>query len=121
MTTLVIPVKRPPMTSNEQRRWHWRTVYARKKLAEQLVFFAAKRARIGTLTVPQSISVTWYAPDARRRDSDALGPFLKASLDALVTAQVLRDDSAKFVTETRMRIDIDRTNPRIEIVLEESK
>ncbi len=118
--TLTVWLRRPPMTSNDQRRAHWTTVRNAKAEVEYRVRHAAQQARIGTLTVPQAVSVTWYAPDARRRDSDSLSPFLKASLDALVKCGVLRDDCPPHVAQTAMRTVVDRTNPRIEIQLEET-
>ena len=120
MTVLTLDVPRPPMTANQQRAWHWRKQHQAKHLAETLVWAAAKQARIGTLTAPQTVSVVWYAPDARRRDSDALGPMLKASLDALVKSGVLEDDDHKHVTSTSMSIQLDRERPRIEIHIEET-
>lgn len=119
MTTLVLNVPRPPMTANEQRRWHWRKVHRAKNEAETLVWVAARAARIPTLTAKQAISVTWYAPNAIRRDSDALGPFLKASLDALVKCGVLADDDSKHVRIAGLDIDLDRDRPRIEITITE--
>ncbi|AKJ72084.1 RusA family crossover junction endodeoxyribonuclease [Gordonia alkanivorans] len=120
MTILTLDVPRPPMTANQQRSWHWRKVHQAKNLAETLVWAAAKQARIRPLTAPQTVSVVWYTPDARRRDTDALGPMLKASLDALVKSGVLVDDDSKHVTATSMAIELDRDRPRIEIHIQET-
>lgn len=121
MITLTIDIPRPPMTANDQRRWHWRKVARAKNEAETLVWAAARAARIPTLTAKQAISVTWYAPNAIRRDSDALSPFLKATLDALVKCGALVDDDHKHVRIDGLDIQIDRTHPRIEITIEETQ
>lgn len=117
--TIVLDVPRPAMTSNDQRRWHWTKVRRAKADMQTRVWAAVKQARIPTLTAPTRVSVTWYAPNAIRRDSDALGPFLKAALDALVAANVIGDDDRTHVLGTSMAVDIDRVNPRIELQLTE--
>ncbi|GAA1881815.1 hypothetical protein [Williamsia serinedens] len=117
---LSIPLRRPPLTSNDQRRAHWTTVRNAKAEVEYRVRHAAQQARIGTLSAPQTVTVIWHAPDDRRRDSDSLSPFLKASLDALVKCGVLEDDCPPHVTSTSMRTVVDRANPRIEIQLQEA-
>ncbi|AYD83953.1 RusA-like resolvase [Gordonia phage Getalong] len=121
MTVLTLDVPRPPMTANQQRAWHWRKQHQAKNHAETLVWAAARQARIPLLTAPQTVRVVWYAPDARRRDSDALGPMLKASLDALVKCGVLVDDDHRHVTSTSMAIALDRDRPRIELHIEEAQ
>ncbi|MGY5210094.1 RusA family crossover junction endodeoxyribonuclease [Nocardia gipuzkoensis] len=113
-------MRRPPMTANDQRRAHWTRVRkAKSQVAEQVGWAARQQLPRGLRLDRVSVRVTWYAPDARRRDSDGLGPFLKAALDALTAAGVLPDDDAAHVIETRQRVEIDRTNPRITIELED--
>lgn len=118
--TLVLPLTRPPLTANDQRRAHWAYVAQAKRKVALLVMSAANSDE---QFLPQfqscRVSVTWFAPDARRRDSDSLGPFLKASLDALVTAGVLRDDCPPHVLSTTLAVEVDRERPRIEITLTE--
>ena len=70
--TLTLPIPRPLLTTNQARSQHWRKAYRAKNETEQLVRSALVLAPISTLTAPQTVLVTWYAPDARRRDSDAL-------------------------------------------------
>lgn len=116
--TLTVDLPRPPLTSNDQRRAHWTKVRDAKATTETLVVIAAKNAQVPRIDYAD-ITITWYAPDAKRRDPDALSPFLKASLDALVHAGVLEDDNSKFVRQVAMRTTIDRERPRIEIELKE--
>ena len=116
--TLTLPIPRPLLTTNQARSQHWRKAYRAKNETEQLRS-ALVLAPISTLTAPQTVLVTWYAPDARRRDSDALDFTKKAILDALVKSGVLEDDSWKQVHSATTAIVIDRDNPRIEITLEE--
>ena len=119
MTILTLALKRPPLTSNDQRRAHWTTVRKAKADVELLVRAAAREAKTAPVG-PCSVEIIWWAPDARIRDSDSLGPFLKASLDALVRCGVLARDDYRHVLGTTTRIAIDRVNPRIEIHLKET-
>ncbi len=117
---VTLPLLRPPMTSNDQRRMHWTKVRkAKAEVASQVGWRAREQLRKGLRLNRTRVTVTWYAPDARRRDSDALGPFLKAALDALVVIGVLPDDHSAHVVETSQRIIVDRSNPRMTITLED--
>lgn len=117
--TLTLPIPRPLLTTNQARSQHWRNAYRAKNQTEALVRNALALARIRTLSAPITVSVTWYAPDARRRDTDSLGFTLKAILDAMVKAGVIGDDDWRHVTRTTTAIAIDRHHPRIEITITE--
>lgn len=114
---LTLPLRRPLMTANDQRRAHWSAVRAAKADTELLVRSAAQRARLPRFGRCH-VTVTWYAPDARIRDSDALAPCLKAVLDALVRGGWLPGDDHWFVASTRQAIAVDRANPRITIEID---
>ncbi|WP_182359535.1 hypothetical protein [Tomitella gaofuii] len=115
---LVAELRKPPMTANEQRRATWRTMRAAKYEAGQLVWALAKRARVPRLRRAR-VDVVWHAPTRTRRDADALGPFLKATLDGLVQAGVLGDDDYRHVPRVGLGVEIDRARPRIEITITE--
>lgn len=116
---IVTPFRRPPMSVNEQRRAHYHQQAKAKKEVGDVVSWLAKRQGLKNLR-PCIVTVTWFVPDKRRRDTDGLGFFLKAAVDGLVQAGALPDDHSDWVVETRLSIDkSDTTNPRIEITLEE--
>lgn len=115
---IVTPFKRPPMTLNEQRRAHFFQVAKAKEEVATVVQWMAKRQGIPRLD-RVTVHVTWFAPDRRRRDNDSLAPFLKATKDALVAAGVLHDDSSEYVQQDSMAVSVDKSNPRIEIVITE--
>lgn len=115
---LSVDARKPPLTSNEQRRAHWRTVAKAKKEAAEPILWLVRQQNIPQLD-RVNVTVTWFAPDARRRDSDSLGPYVKAVLDALVESGVLKDDDSRYVLQTTMRTVIDREHPRIETRIEE--
>ncbi|WP_227979950.1 hypothetical protein [Nocardia spumae] len=116
--TLDVPHDRPPMTSNDQRRMSWPQVRAAKSRVASDVAWMAKQAKLPVLPYPVRVTVTWWAPNARRRDPDSLGPWCKAALDALVSCGVLTDDSHRYVLAVTQEIRLDRDNPRITITLE---
>ena len=118
--TIVIPTRRPIMTANDQRRWHWTRVRDAKHAMQTEIWAHLKQAHIPTLTPPITVAATWYAPNHVRRDSDGLGPWMKAACDALVTANLIADDSWDYILGCSTAVRIDRDNPRIEIVLEET-
>ncbi|NKV28178.1 hypothetical protein GS921_00390 [Rhodococcus hoagii] len=111
---------RPPLTMNEWRNCHWR----KKSLAKKRIGYQVIKAvnECGTL-VPRidraKVTITQHAPDGRRRDADGLSAFRKDVLDALVAQRILPDDNHKHVIDGGNHIAIDRTNPRMEILLEE--
>lgn len=115
---IVTPFKRPPITANEAKGAHYHAEAKAKRQVADVVMALAKRQGIKDLR-ESIITVTWYAPDKRRRDNDSLSPFLKATKDALVTVGVWPDDHCFWVVEDRMSVKLDRSNPRIEILLQE--
>lgn len=68
---------------------------------------------------PVYMHYTWYEPN-RRRDLDNVSSFgRKVIQDALVDAGVLRDDGWKYVVGFSDRFDVDKNNPRIEVLIRE--
>lgn len=117
---IVTPFTRPPMSANDQRRAHYHQQAKAKKEVGDVVAWIARRQGLKQLR-PCIVTVIWYAPDKRRRDTDSLGFFLKAALDGLIKVGVWPDDHSDWVVETRLSIDKTHTdNPRIEIILEET-
>lgn len=114
---LTIPLERPPMTANDQRRAHWAKVSAAKKLIQGHVITQVRATGLGKQEAPVDVWVTWFAPDRRKRDSDALGPCLKAVLDGLRMAGVLVDDCPPHVRWSGHRVVPRPGNPCIEVAL----
>ena len=91
------------MSANQQKRAHYHQVAKAKKLVGEEVCALARGKRIPLLDVC-TVEVIWHVADKRKRDTDGLGPFLKAALDALVQAGVLVDDHSGYVPRTCMSI-----------------
>lgn len=62
---------------------------------------------------------TWYEPN-KRRDKDNISSFGRNVIqDALVQCGVLKDDGWKYVVGFSDRFDVDKENPRIEVLIKE--
>lgn len=88
--------EKPPLSANQ--RLHWRKKADITASIRREVAWWAKAARIG----PQDHIVVQlhYAPqDKRRRDAANLTATQKPSVDGLVDAGVVPDDTARWVTE----------------------
>lgn len=68
---------------------------------------------------PVEMHYTWYEPN-KRRDHDNVSSFgRKVIQDALVNAAVLKDDGWKHVVGFSDRFEVDKENPRIEVLIKE--
>ncbi len=65
-----------------------------------------------------AIELVAYMPDKRRRDLDGV---LANVLDALVKARVLADDSHTHVPQQRITSEIDRDDPRLDVVIRRAR
>lgn len=115
---LTIPCRKPAMTSNEQRRWHWAKQAEAIKTMHWQVRAALSAHPVAPQTEQIAIRVTQYPPTRTARDHDSLNPFMKAAQDALVKAGILVDDTSAYVPRGTTAIGpVDRDNPRIELRL----
>lgn len=68
---------------------------------------------------PVFMEYAWIEP-SRRRDKDNISSFgRKVIQDALVNTGVLKDDGWKEVVGFSDRFDVDKENPRIEVLIKE--
>lgn len=80
-------------------RGHWRTREPRRKYWLDLVQTRIRQHRIPRIEVPGRVLVvvTFSWPDHRRRDVGNLQPTAKVILDGVVRAEILADDSDRYV------------------------
>ena len=64
------------------------------------------------------ITFRWFCKN-RKKDSDNIVVGKKFILDGLVEAGVLKNDGWKQVAGFKDEFEVDRDNPRIEIIIEE--
>lgn len=68
---------------------------------------------------PVYMEYLWAEPD-RRRDKDNISSYgRKVIQDALVDTGVLKDDGWKHITGFSDRFEVDKKNPRIEVLIRE--
>lgn len=68
---------------------------------------------------PVFMEYLWVEP-SRRRDKDNISSFgRKVVQDALVSTGVLKDDGWKHVVGFSDRFEVDKNNPRIEVIIRE--
>lgn len=120
MYSITLPLLRPPLTLNDQRRAHWTKVRRAKAEVENLVGWHARAQLPKGLRLDRvRLTVIWYAPNARVRDADSLAPLTKSALDALVRSGYLLNDDSTHVLSVAQQVRIDREHPRIVLELEE--
>ena len=64
---------------------------------------------------PAVLYATFYCKDNRRRDLDNM---LSTVLDALRHAGILEDDSWQYLPRIVATADLDKENPRVELIIE---
>jgi Holliday junction resolvase RusA-like endonuclease len=88
MIRIDLPWPKPPLTGNDRGHTRYSPFTRVKGEAQTAIRNAKVRAIVGA-----DVTLHWLIPTRGRRDSDNLGPTLKACLDALVAERVLPDDS----------------------------
>ena len=100
-----------------------RYVGAQMKKADQsiIIHYAKKQLRGISIEKPVFMEYTWYEA-GRQRDKDNISSFgRKVIQDGLVMAHVLRGDGWEHIEGFSDRFEVDRKNPRIEILIREGE
>ena len=93
--------------------------YAKAKgLHTEAVAWGCAGVPKGQLKMPVDITCTWITKDLRK-DPDNVSAGVKFILDGLVQAGILPDDRRKQIGSITHKFDVDKLNPRVEIVLSE--
>jgi crossover junction endodeoxyribonuclease RusA len=110
---VALPVGLQLMNSND--RVHWSKRAKVSSLIRTTARGLCKDIPKGLLKV--KIRAVYYAPDNRRRDVSNLFPSVKAAVDGLVDAGVIKDDNDKFVVALEM-VRGEYNVPRGQLVIE---
>jgi crossover junction endodeoxyribonuclease RusA len=101
---------------NANDRDHWRKSAGKTATIRSVARGQAKGIpRLGKVKV----RCVYYAPDNRRRDTTNLFPSIKAAMDGIVDAGVLKDDSDKYIVSyeiARGEFNVRRGQLVIEII-----
>lgn len=92
-----------------------------KRESEDIVVLAIRKCLNGIkIRSPVRMEYVWYEKD-KRRDCDNITFGRKVIQDALVNTEVLKDDGWKHVVGFSDRFEVDKENPRIEVLIKEIK
>jgi crossover junction endodeoxyribonuclease RusA len=120
LTEYRITVSLPPRELSPNWRGHW----ARKAKAVKKARTEAWAAALETTEASQplwkaaTVQYTFYFGSNRRRDMDNLLSMCKGITDGLADAGLVDNDAA--FTFLPVQCEVDRENPRLEIVVKES-
>lgn len=67
------------------------------------------------------IEYNFYEPNTRRDKDNVAGYFIKIFQDALVQSGAIDNDGWKNIRGWSNYFDVDKANPRIEVIIEEMK
>lgn len=95
--TMPLSFSKPPMNMND--RHHWRKKAQLTRLIREEVLVRARSMRLPKNADHCTVTFHYQPRDNRRRDVDNLMPTMKAACDALVDAQVVRDDTPDMMTK----------------------
>lgn len=117
--TITIPI--PPAGNSPNARGHWRKKHRATAKARADAHACATSALNSERPNWESanVHVRWYGKDRRclKLDTTNAEASLKASLDGLTDAGLWIDDRRVRVVD--LVIDVDRENPRVELVCEQ--
>ena len=91
----------PPSRAYPNRKTHYLTLSAiRSQQREEAIAYVLEQGRPDSPMKRAHITITWRSKDKRKRDIDNLLSAMKGSIDGLVDAGVIEDDSAKQLSYT---------------------
>jgi Holliday junction resolvase RusA-like endonuclease len=76
--------------------------------------------RLQQFTKPIAVTITWYCPN-KRKDKDNVMAGCKFIFDALQVVGLIKNDGWNQIAGIVPRFEVDRENPRIEVIIEEVK
>ena len=91
----------PPKAANPNANSNYFTrSTVRRKQHEEMIAYVLEAGKPDTPYDRAHITITWRARDKRNRDVDNLLSAMKGSIDGLIHAGVIVDDSAKHLSYT---------------------
>ncbi len=118
---LVIPGKLHNLNDYISAERSNRYVGAQMKKTDQniVIYYAEQQLKGTSIGKPVFMEYTWYEAN-RQRDKDNISSFgRKVIQDGLVKAKVLRGDGWNHIEGFSDRFEVDKENPRIEVLIKE--
>ena len=106
---------------NDLIKGHWTVQQQKKKEAMNAVLAAARWGKIKPVErYPVLVEINCFEPNARRDQDNVQAGAKKVILDALQRCGILAGDGQKYIADIICpKPQIDRKNPRVEVVLKE--
>lgn len=92
----------------------FRRQHTKRRIAQWILY-----SQVPKFENPVRIHIRWVEKD-QRRDRDNIRSGAKLILDALVRQERIVNDSQKWLTELTDSYDVDKTNPRIEVTIQDA-
>ncbi|MBC8488490.1 MAG: Holliday junction resolvase [Bacteroidetes bacterium] len=114
---LTIPIELPDFNSLiKSSKSHWSKYAEIKKGYDSIVSSFAMRELKPITKYPIDITCNWYCKDDKK-DKDNISAGKKFILDGLKLANIIPDDTWQYIGNFSDKFFVDRSNPRIEVVL----
>lgn len=99
---------------------HWSKYSRVKKANTNIVASQALGQKLRPITNKVDIVFFHYRPSRRKDPDNVAGGAMKVILDGLVKAGVLKNDTMEFVNTLCHCFEVDKKNPRIEVLIYEN-
>lgn len=104
------------------RRNKFKGANTKKKWQRHIYDFIQKQLKEGEeMELPVSITYHFYEPNKKRDIDNVSSFFIKCCNDAIVESKILPNDTQQYVKQLTQTFDIDKDNPRIEVVIQTLK
>ena len=103
---------------NQLNTGHWAARNRIKQHSMKLVGWHIKAQKIKPVIGKATVTIRCYESDRRRDPSNVRAGAEKILLDSLQECGIIRDDNARWLTDTPATVEYDKANPRVEIVID---
>jgi Holliday junction resolvase RusA-like endonuclease len=117
MESLTVTIDFPKGPSGQNKRGHWAASSGKTKAARRKTRLQVASEIAGRKWDAAAMEVRLFFPDRRRRDTFNVIEHLKPHIDGITDAGLIDDDDWTRLIPTIAIPQMDRDNPRIELVL----
>ncbi len=121
-TKIVIPGELPDLNTiiaeSKRGRGKWQPYNELKQEYTNIVAWIAK-SEIKKQLKKIDLTITWICPNRRKDKDNISGGGTKFILDGLVAAGIIENDGWKQIGDISHKFEVDKDNPRIEVLIKE--
>jgi len=123
LNTLTITLPPPNPKLHAHAKGGWRAKVGATKELRQLAWSLALEAceQLEEPWPAASVEYRFCVPDLRRRDAANMIQATKPAIDGLVDAGLIPDDDWRHLGTKAVIVELDRENPRVELMLERTE